>query len=87
MFVKPRNMSPRSPSAGYFGRPSSAKFTFDEVPWNRKRSDVLDEVVRQLARLDELEERAPRVERADDGVGVVLGAVGQRHAGRPAVLA
>ena len=48
--------------------------------------DVLDEVVGQLARVDELEERAPRIERADDGVGVVLRAVRERDAGRPAVL-
>ncbi len=30
-------MSPRSPSAGYFGSPSRAKLTLDEVPWKRKR--------------------------------------------------
>ena len=35
MLVKPRNMSARSPSAGYLGRPSSAKLTFDDVPWKR----------------------------------------------------
>src|SRR4026207_1737633 len=37
MLVKPRKMSGRSPSAGYVGKPSSAKLTLDDVPWNRKR--------------------------------------------------
>ena len=47
--------------------------------------DRVDEVGRQLARLDELEEGPPRIERRDDDRRVELGAVGQRHAGRPAV--
>ena len=33
MLVNPRNMSVRSPSEGYVGSPSSAKLTFDDVPW------------------------------------------------------
>ena len=47
--------------------------------------DRVDEVGRQLARLDELEEGPPRVERRDDDRRVELGPVGQGHAGRPAV--
>ena len=86
MLVNPRNWSPRSPRAGYFGSPSSAKLTLDDVPWKRNRRIVLDEVRRQLARVDELEERSPRVERADHGRGVVLGAVGEGDADRAAAL-
>ena len=47
--------------------------------------DVLDQVVRQLARLDELEERAAWVERRDDGVGVELRAVLEGDPGGPTV--
>ena len=47
--------------------------------------DRLDEVRRQLARLDQLEERPARIERRDDDRRVELGAVGQGHAGRPPV--
>ena len=47
--------------------------------------DRLDEVGRQLARVDELEERPPRVERGDDDRRVELRPVGERDAGRPAV--
>ena len=49
-------------------------------------ADRLDEVGRELARIDELEERPPRIERGDDDRRVVLGAVGERDAGRAAVL-
>ena len=47
--------------------------------------DLLDEVGRQLARVDQLDERSSRVERRDDDRRVVLGAVGERDAGRAAV--
>ena len=47
--------------------------------------DRLDEVGRQLARLDELEERAPRIERRDDDRRVELGAVLEGHARGPPV--
>ena len=47
--------------------------------------DVLDQVAGQLARLDELGERAPRVERADDGLRGELGAVLEDDADRRAV--
>ena len=47
--------------------------------------DRLDEVGRQLARIDELEERPARIERRDDDGGMELGSVVERDAGRPAV--
>ena len=48
-------------------------------------ADVLHQVVRQLARVHQLQEGAPRVEGADHHVGRDLGPVRQRHAGRLAV--
>ena len=71
MLMKPRYWSVRSPSAGYRGRPSRAKLTFADVPWNLHPVDVLHQVAGQLARLDQLGERAPRVERADHDVGAL----------------
>ena len=55
-------------------------------PLEPEALDVLDQVVGQLARVDELEEGPPRVEGADHGVGVVLRPVRERDARRPAVL-
>ena len=48
-------------------------------------ADVLDHVVGQLARVDQLQERAPRVQRADHEISGELGPIGQRHAGRLAI--
>ena len=84
MLVKPRNMSPRSPRAGYFGQPVEGEVHLGRGALEPEALDVLDEVGRQLARVDELEERAPRVERGDDDLGEVLRAVLQLDAGRPA---
>ena len=86
MFVKPRNWSVRPLEARIARQPVEREVDLRGRALEPEALDVLDEVVRQLARVDELEERAPRVERADDGVGVVLRAVRERDAGRPAVL-
>ena len=48
--------------------------------------DVLDQVVGQLARLDQFEEGAARVQGAHDHAGVKLGAVRKGHAGGSTVL-
>ena len=47
---------------------------------------VVDQVERQLARVAELEEGTPRVERGDDDRRAELGAVLERDADRPAAV-
>ena len=84
MLVNPRKWSSRPASAGYCGSPSSAKLTLADVPWNRNRPMRVDEVGRQLPRVDELEERPARVERGDDDRRVELRPVLERDAARPA---
>ena len=68
----------------YFGGASSAKLTFQGA-LEAETADVLDEVSGQLTRLDQLRERASRVERRDDHRGQELGAVGEGDAGRQTV--
>ena len=86
MLVKPRYWSVRSPSAGYLGGAVEREVDLGRRALEAEPLDRLDQVGRQLARLDELEERPARVERADDDRRVELGPVGQGDAGRLAVL-
>jgi hypothetical protein len=86
MLVNPRKMSSRPGRAGYSRQPVEGEVDLGRRALEAEAADGLDEVVGQLARLDELEERAARVEGADHGVGVELGAVGQGDARGPAVL-
>ena len=60
--------------------------TLADVPWKRNRVIVSTRSRGQLPRVDELEERPPRVERADHRRGVVLGPVRERDADGPAAL-
>ena len=84
--MNPRNMSSRSPSGGYLGMPIEREVHLGRDALELHAPHRLDQVVGQLARVDQVEEGAARIERADHDVGRELGTIGQGHAGRPAVI-
>ena len=86
MLRKPPKWSTVSGSAGKTGSPSRAKLTFAETPRNFIRSTLSTRSPGSAARVDQLEEGTPRVERRDHDRGAELGAVLERDADRRPVL-
>ena len=86
MFVNPRKWSVATGERRVHRQPVEGEVDLGRRALEPEPPDRVDEVRRQLARIDELEERPPRVECRDDDRRIELRAVLERDAADPAVI-